>query len=65
MCIRDSPPTSVKAIGHTDQANHQYDLTSFDAALAAGNLPAVSFLSLIHISEPTRLNGESRLPSYA
>lgn len=38
------PPTSVKAIGHTDQANHQYDLTSFDAALAAGNLPAVSFL---------------------
>ncbi|RDV43599.1 phospholipase [Leifsonia sp. ku-ls] len=38
------PPTSVKAIGHTDQANHQYDLTSFDAALKADNLPAVSFL---------------------
>jgi phospholipase C len=37
-------PTSVKAIGHTDQANHQYDLTSFDAALTADNLPAVSFL---------------------
>jgi phospholipase C len=37
-------PTSVKAIGHTDQANHQYDLTSFDAALKADNLPAVSFL---------------------
>ena len=31
-------------IGHTDQANHQYDLTDFDAALDAGNLPAVSFL---------------------
>ena len=31
-------------IGHTDQANHQYDLTDFDTALAAGNLPAVSFL---------------------
>ncbi len=38
------PPTSTKAIGHTDQANHQYDLTSFDKALAANNLPAVSFL---------------------
>ncbi|QNE36339.1 phospholipase C [Leifsonia shinshuensis] len=38
------PPTSTRAIGHTDQANHQYDLTSFDKALAANNLPAVSFL---------------------
>jgi phospholipase C len=38
------PPSSVAAIGHTDQANHQYDLTDFDAALNAGNLPAVSFL---------------------
>ena len=38
------PPTSVKAIGHTDQANHQYDLTSFDTALKGNNLPAVSFL---------------------
>jgi phospholipase C len=38
------PPSSVAAIGHTDQANHQYDLTDFDAALKAGNLPAVSFL---------------------
>ncbi|GII32586.1 phospholipase C [Planotetraspora mira] len=38
------PPSSVAAIGHTDQANHNYDLTDFDAALAAGNLPAVSFL---------------------
>lgn len=38
------PPTSTKAIGHTDQDNHQYDLTSFDKALAANNLPAVSFL---------------------
>ena len=37
-------PTSVKAIGHTDRANHQYDLTAFDAALKADNLPAVSFL---------------------
>ena len=38
------PPTSVSMIGKTDQANHQYDLTSFWAAVAAGNMPAVSFL---------------------
>jgi phospholipase C len=38
------PPSSVQAIGHTDQANHQYDLTDFDSALKANNLPAVSFL---------------------
>jgi phospholipase C len=38
------PPSSVAAIGHTDQANHQYDLSDFDAALGAGDLPAVSFL---------------------
>jgi len=31
-------------IGQTDQANHQYDLTDFWNALAAGNLPAVSYL---------------------
>ncbi|GAA4629030.1 alkaline phosphatase family protein [Actinoallomurus vinaceus] len=37
-------PSSVAAIGHTDQANHQYDLSDFDSALAANNLPAVSFL---------------------
>ncbi|HEY3632192.1 MAG TPA: alkaline phosphatase family protein [Jatrophihabitantaceae bacterium] len=38
------PPSSVWAIGHTDQANHNYDLTDFSATLQAGNLPAVSFL---------------------
>jgi phospholipase C len=39
------PPTSTALIGHQgDQANHQYDLNSFWAALNAGNLPAVSFL---------------------
>jgi phospholipase C len=38
------PPTSVQAIGHDDQANHQYDLEDFLAAANAGNLPAVSFL---------------------
>ena len=38
------PPSSVAMIGKADQANHQYDLTSFWNALANGNLPAVSFL---------------------
>jgi phospholipase C len=38
------PPSSASAIGRTDQANHNYDLTDFDAALKAGNMPAVSFL---------------------
>ena len=38
------PPSSVEAIGNTDEANHQYDLKDFWAAANAGNLPAVSFL---------------------
>jgi phospholipase C len=38
------PPTSVAMIGHTDQANHQYDLTNFWAAADSGHMPAVSFL---------------------
>jgi len=37
-------PSSTAAIGATDQANHQYDLQDFFTALAAGQLPAVSFL---------------------
>jgi phospholipase C len=37
-------PSSVAAIGSTDQANHNYDMADFDAALAAGNLPSVSYL---------------------
>src|SRR5699024_12329782 len=39
------PQSSVDLIGKTDQANHQYDTSDFDAALANGNLPAVSFLT--------------------
>jgi phospholipase C len=35
-------PTAT--IGTTDAANHQYDLADFNTALAAGTLPAVSFL---------------------
>jgi phospholipase C len=38
------PPTSVAKIGHSDQANHEYDLSDFAQTLKAGNLPAVSFL---------------------
>ncbi len=38
------PPTSEAAIGHTDQANHQYDISLFYDTLKDGNLPAVSFL---------------------
>jgi phospholipase C len=42
--LHHSPPSSADAIGTTDVANHQYDLTDFDAALADNNLPSVSFL---------------------
>ncbi len=38
------PPLSVSAVGSTDQANHQYDLSDFWGALKVGNLPSVSFL---------------------
>jgi phospholipase C len=38
------PPTSTAMIGQTDQANHQYDTSDWFSALAAGNLPAVSYL---------------------
>jgi phospholipase C len=38
------PPSSPSMIGRTDQANHNYDLTSFATALKRDNLPAVSFL---------------------
>jgi phospholipase C len=34
----------VRAIGYTDQANHQYALTDFWNAVSSNNLPAVSFL---------------------
>jgi phospholipase C len=37
-------PTSMAMIGRTDQANHQYDINDFYAAVQAGNMPAVSFL---------------------
>ncbi|HEV3112889.1 MAG TPA: alkaline phosphatase family protein [Candidatus Binataceae bacterium] len=37
-------PTSVAMIGKTDQANHQYDINDFFAAVNNGNMPAVSYL---------------------
>lgn len=37
-------PSSVAMIGRTDQANHQYDISDFFAALRSGNLPGVSYL---------------------
>jgi phospholipase C len=38
------PPSDASKIGQTDQANHQYDLSSFWTALGEDRLPAVSFL---------------------
>jgi phospholipase C len=38
------PPSSTTKIGQTDQANHQYDLSDFWAAVNADNMPAVSYL---------------------
>ena len=47
-----TPPSSVSAIGQTDQANHQYAVTDFWNAVANGNLPSVSF-----IKPPTNQTG--------
>jgi phospholipase C len=45
------PPSSVALIGHTDKANHQYDLSDFWAATQANNLPAVSYLKAPHYQD--------------
>jgi phospholipase C len=37
-------PTNVASVGLTDGANHQYDIHDWFDALAASNLPAVSYL---------------------
>jgi phospholipase C len=43
--LQHTRPSSVAAIGtNSDGANHQYDIHDFTDALAAGNLPSVSFL---------------------
>jgi len=41
---KHTAPASLAEVGHDGQANHEYDLSYFDEALDAGNLPAVSFL---------------------
>ena len=38
------PPSSDAMIGHSDQANHQYDLSRLFTAIAEHNLPAVSIV---------------------
>ena len=38
------PPSSEAAIGRTDQANHEYDLSDFYETLNDGNMPSVSYL---------------------
>jgi phospholipase C len=43
--LQHTRPVSMAAIGtNGDGANHQYDIQDFATALAAGNLPGVSFL---------------------
>ncbi len=37
-------PKNLAEVGHNGQANHQYDLSYFDQAVAHDDLPAVSFL---------------------
>ncbi len=37
-------PASAASVGRTDAANHQYDISDFWDALAAGNPPAVGFV---------------------
>lgn len=37
-------PATDAEIGHSGQANHQYDLTAFNKVVNTDNLPAVSFL---------------------
>ncbi len=44
MNAQHTRPASVAEIGHDGPANHEYDLHDFFDALAAGNMPAVSFL---------------------
>ncbi|HEX6495467.1 MAG TPA: alkaline phosphatase family protein [Acidobacteriaceae bacterium] len=53
--LQHTRPTSVAAIGtNTDGANHQYDIHDFTDALAAGKMPAVSFLKA-----PSHENGHA------
>ena len=46
------------AIGSKDAANHQYDIHDFTDALAAGNMPAVSFLKAPKIQDAHASNSD-------
>jgi len=52
------PPTSTAMIGQNDQANHQYALTDLWNAVAAGNLPTVTFIkaSAVNTGHPATSN---------
>ncbi len=60
MRARSSEPAYLRAV-----ADWFDELIPRLVALQAVNDGPIVALSLIHISEPTRLNGESRFPSYA
>jgi phospholipase C len=46
------PPSSPAMVGKSEAGvGHQYDVSDFDTALAAGNLPAVSFLKAPHYED--------------
>ncbi len=51
-------PSAVAAIGSTDAANHQYDIHDFTDALAAGNMPAVSFLKASRYQDAHAANSD-------
>jgi phospholipase C len=51
-------PTSVAAIGTKDAANHQYDIHDFTDALAAGNMPAVSYLKAARYQDAHASNSD-------
>jgi phospholipase C len=51
-------PTSVATIGSTDGANHQYDIHDFTDALAAGNMPAVSYLKAARYQDAHASNSD-------
>ncbi len=52
-------PTSPTTVGTaTDPANHQYDIHDFTDALAAGNLPAVSYLKAARYQDAHASNSD-------
>ena len=52
--LNHTRPTSSRRSERTDAANHQYDMHDFTDALAAGNMPAVSFLKAPGLSGRSR-----------